>query len=219
MDGFVAARGPASPLLQPQGVIGPPNENAPARDLLEVALDAKIAVANRKQLGIDGAVRVMASRASLAHCFVLEHIGPALGHVAAVTALVFGQEQRSAAHIGLPFVRRMTIRAAQPALGNRVVAGEIELAADVIVALETHCLGRARRLDSHTARKARIFAAARGKAEWGLGFTARLCMRAAGAMARLAPSVQGVRSLGYQAGVVSRREVTIELIMTLLAFL
>ncbi len=83
----MAARGPAGSLLEAQSVIGTSNENASAGDLLEVALDAKIAVADREQLGINGAVRVMALRASLAKRLVLENIRSALSHVAAETAL------------------------------------------------------------------------------------------------------------------------------------
>ena len=68
-------------------MIGAANEQTPACDPLEMAPQAKVVVADREQLGINGPVSVMALRATLTERLVLEYIGTALRGVTAETAL------------------------------------------------------------------------------------------------------------------------------------
>ena len=53
MHRFVATGGPACALLETQGVIRAANENPASVDLLEVAFQAEVRVANRQQLGVN----------------------------------------------------------------------------------------------------------------------------------------------------------------------
>ena len=81
MNGFVAARRPARALLQASRVIGTPNKDGSALNLLEMAFQAQIGVAHGQQLGVDTAMDRVTCRAAFPHGFVLEHKRAALGRM------------------------------------------------------------------------------------------------------------------------------------------
>ena len=95
MHRLVATRRPASALLQAQRVVRSANEQLAAADLLKVASQAEVRIANLEHLGIDRAVRRVAGRAALAQGLVLEHERSALGGMAAKAEFVL-REQRGA---------------------------------------------------------------------------------------------------------------------------
>jgi hypothetical protein len=80
---LVATGSPASALLQTQRMVRSTNQQLAAADLLKVASQAKVRIANLKHLGIDRAVSGVASRAPFAQGLVLEHERSALGGMAA----------------------------------------------------------------------------------------------------------------------------------------
>ena len=105
-----------------------------AFDLLEVAFEAEVGIAHRKQLGVDAPMGGMASRATFAHRLVLEHIRPALGGMALQTVFLLREHLRAAARMRDPLVRRMTKNAGHPAFGHGMVAGQFKLPAHIHVA-------------------------------------------------------------------------------------
>ena len=118
VDGFVTTGGPASPLTQAVDhcilMQFAADINLSVPDLLEVAFQAEVRVANRQQFGVYRTVRGMADSASFAQGFVFKHIRTALCGMAAKAALVCGSQRGAASPVNGTFVRRMAGRAAQP---------------------------------------------------------------------------------------------------------
>jgi len=81
MNRLMAAGRPTSALLYAHGVIRAPDHNRSTLDPLEMAFEAEVGVPHVQEFGIDAAVCVMTRGAALAHGFVLEDKGPALGRV------------------------------------------------------------------------------------------------------------------------------------------
>ena len=78
---------------------------------MEMAFEAEIGVAFRQELGVDRAVRIVATDAAVARGLVLENKRSAFGGVAADASVVFREKQRSAAALRAAFVRRMAVGA------------------------------------------------------------------------------------------------------------
>src|ERR1043166_8086545 len=98
------------------------------------------------------------------------------------------------------FMGRMTIGATHPAFRHRMMAGEIKLAPDIAMTLIAESLDRPGRLDSQARPITVSSVAARSPAKGGLGFAARLCMQAGGAVAGFAAGIDDVGALGNQTG-------------------
>ena len=73
---------PTGALLELHGMIGPADQQCGSIALHEMALQAEIRIAHRKQFGIDGSMRLVARAAAFSHGFVLEHVGPPLSRMA-----------------------------------------------------------------------------------------------------------------------------------------
>ena len=129
---------------------GSANQNAAALHLLEMAFETEIRIARGEHLGIDRSVNSVTNGAAFPRCFVFEHVRPALGGMAAKATFVFGKQCGAAAHVNRAFVGRMAVGTGHPSLGHRMMAGQIELAADVAVALVADGFRRAGRLDRET---------------------------------------------------------------------
>jgi hypothetical protein len=123
MDRFVATPGPAGALLEAQGVVRSANEKLAAANLLEVAFQAEVRVANRQQLGVYRTVRRVTDGASFAEGFVFEDIRTALCGMTAKAALVCGSQRGAARPENGAFVRRMAGGATQPPLRHRMMGG------------------------------------------------------------------------------------------------
>jgi hypothetical protein len=93
-------------------VLLPANEYPPSSGLLlEVALQAQDMIALGQHSWIDRAMRLMTSRAALAHRLMLEHERAALRDVAFAAGLLLCGKRRPATDDGLPFVRIVAIGA------------------------------------------------------------------------------------------------------------
>ena len=147
MNGFMTPRRPAGTLLQAHGVIRAADEDGSTPNLLEVAFEAKVGIANGQQLGVDAAMRRVACRATFTQRLMFEDIRTALGGMTLETVLCLGEQRRAAADMNAPLVRWMALNASHPALGNWMVAGQFKLAANVQVALVTHGFLRPHRRD------------------------------------------------------------------------
>ena len=112
MNGLVAARGPASPLLHPQRVVRTANEQLTSLDLLEVTLQTQVGVPNRQQLVVDRTVRIVTDGAAFAHGFMDEHERALLRRVATHATVLLGHQLGPAPFVDRTFVRRMTLGAA-----------------------------------------------------------------------------------------------------------
>lgn len=95
----MAARGPTCALLHTQGVVGTTNEQLAPGDSLEMTFEAEIRIANAQQLGIDRPVRVVTNRATLASCFMLEHVGAALRRMATDATVIRGGQLGAATRV------------------------------------------------------------------------------------------------------------------------
>ena len=133
----MTAGGPAGALLQTHSVVGPADEEPATRNLLEMTLQAEVRIAFGKHFRIHRTVGGVTDRAAFAQRRVLEGNGAALRRVAAETAFVFGNEGSAAAEENRTFMGRMAIGAAHLALGDRMVAREAELGANIAMALVT----------------------------------------------------------------------------------
>ena len=100
MDRLVAAGRPARALLESQRVIGSADQDLAGNHLLKMAFEAKIGVANGKELGVDRAVSGVTDRATFPHGFVLEDVRAALRGMATETALVERKESCAATDKG-----------------------------------------------------------------------------------------------------------------------
>src|ERR1039458_8190185 len=164
MDRRVTARRPTGALLQPHGVVGTPDKQLAATDLLEVALQTQVRIAHSKQLGIDRPMDVVTSGAPFAQGIVFEGIGTTLRCMAAEAVVILGKQRGAAANDNGAFVRRMAGGARQSPFRHRMMAGQVELALDVQMALEADRFLRAARLDLQPRTKAAGLGPAGGEA-------------------------------------------------------
>ena len=177
--------------------------------LLEMAFQAQHMIAFRQHPRIDRTVRSMASRASLAHRFMLEHKRAALRDVTFAASVLLGAERRAATDHRRSLMRIVTIgatdssthrnRVAVSSFEHRMAVGQAELRALVEMTLETN-FRRFERIDDSVAR-------------------AGLRMQAARAMARFATDVLRVDSLRLQSRMRRRFEIARDLGMTFFAAL
>src|ERR1019366_6311848 len=126
---------------------GSPNEKLAVADLLEMAFQTEVGIANGEELGIDRPVDIVTSDASFAQGVVLKGIGPTFVGVAAEAAFILGHQRGTAANVNGAFVRRMAGGAGQSAFRHRMMARQAELAAHVEMALEADRFLPAGRLD------------------------------------------------------------------------
>jgi len=161
----MAARRPTGAQLEKLSVVCIADVNFTGGDVwslrLRMAAQAKVRVIVHQQLFIDGTVRVMANRATLAHRLVLKDKGACLGHVTAFTTLVLPSHRQAALRLeDVAPVRIVAIHAIHEAFGDRMMLGQIEFRLDVEMALEAG--GRVLAgIDNETSRAARpdVFAA------------------------------------------------------------
>jgi len=132
----MATGSPACALLHADGVIRAADAELSALHLLEMTFQAEVRIARDEHLGVDRAVRAVTRGAAFVHRFMLEHVRAALSWVAFQTGFILCFQCRAAAEMDRAFVRRMTFRAIHPAFGNGMMTRQIELAANVGVALE-----------------------------------------------------------------------------------
>jgi len=219
MDCYVAARCPARAYLQPRRVVGTPNEKLAVADLLEVAFQTQVRIPNAQQFGINRSMDIVADGAALPQGVMLEGVGPALVLVATEAVVIRGKQGGAATNVDVAFMRGMAGRAAQSPLRNRMMAGQVELAAHISMALEAHRLLGAWRVNLQPRPIAGVLWAAGRETKRRLRFAARFRVQAARAMAGFAPGVDRVHPRGDEPRVVRRREIAVELVVTLLALL
>ena len=127
----MTARRPAGAYLHAERVVGTPDEKLAIGDLLEMALQAQVRIANTEQLRIDGPVDIVASRAAFAQGIVFEGVGTTLGRMATEAAFIRGEQRGATADDNGAFVGRMAGGARKPPLRNGMMAGQVELPAHV----------------------------------------------------------------------------------------
>ena len=134
------------------------DQNLCRRDLLlVVTLQTQRRIALGEHLGIYGAVNTVANRAPLPDSIMFESMGSPLGGMATQAVLRLRDKRRATTTMGGAFVRRMAISAGKIALGHGMMAGQVEFAADIAMALETSVFNGARR--SHRRARAEAVAA------------------------------------------------------------
>ena len=99
MHRLVTTGGPTGALLHAQSVIGTTNQKLAAAGSLEMAFHAGVRVANREQLGVNRTMRLVATGATFAHCFMLEGEWTSLSRVAAQAAFILRETGGSAPHM------------------------------------------------------------------------------------------------------------------------
>ena len=215
----MAAGSPAGALLHAQGVVGTSDQNSGAAHLLEVAFHTEIRVAHRQHLGVHRTMSRVADGATLARGLVLENVRATLRAVATEAALVFRKQGGPTTSVSGPLVRWMTISTGHFAFRHWMVAGQVELAAHVGVALEANCLFCSRRVNGKASPIAAGRRTASGKTERRFRFSAGFGVEAARAMARFAAGTQGIRSVGNETRMIGSGEIAIDFIVALFAFL
>ena len=136
MHRLVATASPASALLQTQRMVRSADEQLAALNLLEVASQAEVRIADLEHFGVDRAVRGVTGRAPFAQGFVLEDVRSALFGMAAEAEFVLGQQRGAPGPENGTLMRRMAGGTAQPPLGHWVMGGQTELPAHIGMALE-----------------------------------------------------------------------------------
>lgn len=120
------------------------NQNgATAREhslVLCMAAEAQVGVRLRKQLAVDGAVRVMAGGAPLPHGFVFERDRTCLFPMTLGTTLILPRHCQSAGRFeDIHAVRVMALDTIHPVLNDRVMMGELKLHVRLKVTGKTSC--------------------------------------------------------------------------------
>src|SRR5260370_42675777 len=132
-------------LLRAGGRVRPADEEPAVADLLEMAFQAQVRVAFSQHLGVDGAVGGMADGAAFTHGLVFEPVGAALSRMAPDAAFILRDERSASTEENRTFMRRMAIGAAHLSFRHRMMAGQVELAANVRVGLKAERFNRAGR--------------------------------------------------------------------------
>jgi hypothetical protein len=96
----------------------------------------KVGVAGGEELGVDRTVRSVTDRASFADGLVFEDVRATLGGVASEAGFIGIKQRHAAAGMNRPLVGGVTLRATHFPLRHRMVAGEVELATHVEVAIK-----------------------------------------------------------------------------------
>lgn len=120
-------------------VIVVPDEDASSSLRLRVAAKAQIGIGLHKQLAVDGAMRLMASRTAFPECLVLEHKMTRLFPVAVGALLVQSRHGQTAArwfHNVEP-VRIVALHTVHLPFAHRVMLRKVELGMDLQVTRET----------------------------------------------------------------------------------
>ena len=172
MDCRVAARRPAGALPHAQCVVGTPDEKLAVADLLEMAFQTEVGIANGEELGIDRPVDIVTGDASFAQGVVLKGVRPTFVGVAAEATFILRHQRGATANVNGAFVRRMAGGAGQFAFRHRMMARQAELAAHVEMALEADRFLCAGRLDLQPPTKAAGLGAAGGETERRFRFAA-----------------------------------------------
>jgi len=155
----VAARAPASALLQQHRVRNVADKNLAARLVLNlrVAFKAKIRVALQEQLAVNRTMRIMADGATLPQRFVFEYKRPRLLAMALGTRFIEPRHGEAARRLeNVPSVRVVALNAIHPAFDDRMMLRQIELGLSFQMALETDVRGFARIDDEFPASAARL---------------------------------------------------------------
>ena len=199
VDGFMTARAPARAATQECGVIHIADKNCTGgRLLLEMAAQTKRSVARNQQPGVHTPMWIVASDATFAHGFMIEHERTGLRRVALGAGFILRQEFRPAAFDDGTFVRVVTVAATHLAFDDRMVRRQVEFTLFVQVTLKTH-LRRFARIDD------------------GVGGAGKLNVQTAGPMTGFAPDVLGVVARCFQMKMRRGVEATKSFLMTLLA--
>jgi hypothetical protein len=136
----VAARAPATPLLQQHGVRDVADKNLAARLVLNlgVAFEAKIRIALQEQLAVNRTMRVMADGATLAQRFVFEHKRPGLLTVTLRARFIEARHGKASRRLeNVASVRIVALHAIHPAFDDWMMLRQIELGLSFQMALET----------------------------------------------------------------------------------
>ena len=194
----MTATGPTRALLNAHSMISAANPDTPTLYLLEMTLQTKIRVTHGEHLGVDAAVRGMASSAALPHGLVLKDEGTALGGVAAQTSLVPGEQAGTAALVYGTLVRRMTVRAGKPAFWRRVMIGKAKLTSHIRMAFIAHCFRCPGSGNGQPCPQTCSPGTSGREAVRRQHFSTRVRVHAAGAVAGLAARAQRVRPVSAQ---------------------
>lgn len=138
VDGGVATSRPTAALLHKGGVVDLADEKIAWRGLhLGMAFQAEIGVVLDQELGVHGAVRIVANRAALAHGFVLKDKLAGLIAMALGARLIhLGQPQAACRFHHVVAVRIMALDAIQMPLKHRVMIWQAELGVNIFMATE-----------------------------------------------------------------------------------
>ena len=119
-------------------MIGTADDDSRGRLLLEMTLKAKVGVSRNEHPGVDRAVGIVTSRASLADGLMLEDKGPALSRVALAASIMLGHQCGSPAANGRTFMRIVAIAATHFPTKDRMAVRQLKLRFLVEVTFETH---------------------------------------------------------------------------------
>jgi len=198
----MASGRPAGASTEPARMVLPADKD-PSRSslLLEVAFKAQDVIALGEHPRVDRTVRLVAGSTALAHRFVLEDKGAALGNVAFAAGLLLSGERRTATNNRLTLVWIMTVRATDPLLcADRTRMRTVEHRMRVREAKFTTLVEMT--LKTGFRRAVWIDYRMRG--------AARLFVNAARTMAGLATDVHRVFGFSVQSGVSSRRKALVD---------
>lgn len=165
-----------------------------------MTLQAERCVALEQHARVDGSMRIVAARATVAHRFVLEHKRTFLGRVALEAGVVRAHQRSATALLRISLVRVVAIDAAYLALEHWMGVRQVKLCAHFHVALET-CFWRPARIEDC------------------VGLAAGCNVLASGSVAGFATDIFGVLALGLQPGMRGSREIPRDLFVTFSAAL
>ena len=202
MDLFVAARSPAGSAIELEAVDEAANPEHIRRCgllLLEVALEAQVAVALGEHFLVHGTVRAVAGGASFTEGIVFKHEGAALLGMAVGAEIVHAGEAGTSGPDRRSLVGVVTVGAGHLAGEDGMAERHAELGFLVEMALEAGFRGFSWIDDGTLA-------------------AARFDVQAARSVAGFAAHVDGIGSLGLEFRVISGFEIRADLVMTRLAF-
>ena len=119
-------------------------------ELLEMAFQAEVGVADTEHLGVDAAMRAMAGGAAFAQRLVFEHERAPHSRMAFQTVLLARQQEGTASYVGDTLVGRVALDAGHSAFGHGVMIGKVKLAAHLRMAFVTEGLLGPRRQEGQS---------------------------------------------------------------------